>query len=140
MIRVPVELAKQRRQAMVNNKGAIEILIKEYKRNGLCMGIYKGFSSTLFREIPFSFIQFPLWEYFKKNWTTYTDTPLTSIGVALCGAMAGGIAAAITTPFDVVKTRIMLSEESLLHNRQGISHIVRKIYRERGVRGFVIGY
>lgn len=133
LIRVPVELAKQRRQVMAN-MSAIEILYNEYRRNGICNGIYKGFSSTIFREIPFSFIQFPLWEYFKLNWTEFTGTELNSASVAICGAVAGGIAAALTTPLDVVKTRIMLSEESL-QKQPTIPSIFRSIYRDGGVRG-----
>lgn len=133
LIRVPVELAKQRRQAFAN-KSAVEILIKEYRRNGLCNGIYKGFSSTILREIPFSFIQFPLWEYFKLNWTAFTGTELNSASVAICGALAGGIAAAVTTPLDVVKTRVMLSEESL-QKQPNVLGIARSIYREKGIRG-----
>lgn len=134
LIRVPVELAKQRRQALTTSRGALEILLTEYRKNGLCNGIYKGFSSTILREIPFSFIQFPLWEYFKLHWTEYTGTELNSGSVAICGALAGGIAAAVTTPLDVVKTRVMLSEDSLKHQPSAFS-IARTIYRERGLRG-----
>lgn len=133
LIRVPVELAKQRRQAFAS-KSALEILVKEYRRNGLCNGIYKGFGTTILREIPFSFIQFPLWEYFKLNWTGFTGTELNSASVAVCGALAGGIAAAITTPLDVVKTRVMLSEESL-QNQPNILAIAKSIFREKGVGG-----
>lgn len=28
-------------------------------------GFYRGYFTTVMREIPFSFIQYPLWEYFK---------------------------------------------------------------------------
>lgn len=133
LIRVPVELAKQRRQALAN-RSALEILVKEYRRNGLFNGIYKGFGTTILREIPFSFIQFPLWEYFKLNWTGFTGTELNSASVAVCGALAGGIAAAITTPLDVVKTRVMLSEESL-QNQPNILAIAKSIFREKGVGG-----
>lgn len=130
---MPVELAKQRRQAFAS-KSALEILAKEYRLNGLANGIYRGFSSTIMREIPFSFIQFPLWEYLKLNWVPVTGTDLNSISVAICGALAGGVAAAVTTPLDVVKTRVMLSEESM-QKRQNVLAIARSIYRDKGIGG-----
>lgn len=133
LIRVPVELAKQRRQAFAS-RSAVEILLREYRQNGLCNGIYKGFYSTILREIPFSFIQFPLWEYFKLNWTEFTGTELNTASVALCGALAGGIAAAVTTPLDVIKTRVMLSEESL-QKQPNVLKLAQSIYRERGIKG-----
>lgn len=37
---------------------------------------------------------------------------LSKSQLALCGAMAGAFAGACTTPFDVIKTRIMLAEVS----------------------------
>lgn len=86
------------------------------------------------REIPFSFIQFPLWEYLKLNWVPVTGTDLNSISVAICGALAGGVAAAVTTPLDVVKTRVMLSEESM-QKRQNVLAIARSIYRDKGIGG-----
>lgn len=134
IIRVPVELAKQRRQAATGTKGAVHILVSEYRRNGLFNGIYKGFGTTILREIPFSFIQFPLWEFFKLNWQDFTGTELNSGGVAVCGALAGGISAAITTPLDVVKTRVMLSEDSL-KVQPGALKIAKHIYAEKGLRG-----
>ena len=133
-IRVPVEIAKQRRQAMTMkyNSSAFEILYNSYKTNGIRKGLYRGFTSTIMREVPFSFIQFPLWEYFKLNWTTTTGTELTPVSVAICGAVAGGIAAGFTTPLDVVKTRIMLSESG---TQRSVLRIFKSIYKDRGIQG-----
>ena len=30
-------------------------------------GLYRGYMTTVFREVPFSFIQYPLWEYLKVS-------------------------------------------------------------------------
>ena len=30
-------------------------------------GLYRGYMTTVSREIPFSFIQYPLWEYLKVS-------------------------------------------------------------------------
>lgn len=55
----------------------------------LLLGIYRGFGSTILREIPFSFIQFPLWEYFKVLYVEMSGNPLNPLKVSLCGALAG---------------------------------------------------
>lgn len=89
------------------------------------------------REVPFSLIQFPLWEYLKVQWEPTTGIPLTPWTVATCGAMAGGFAAAVTTPLDVIKTRIMLAESG----SKGIyfTKIIQSIYREKGIGGLFAG-
>ena len=71
-------------------------------------GMYKGFGITIMREIPFSLIQFPLYEYFKLAVSRKFNRPTTSYEAALCGSVSGGIAAALTTPLDVIKTRLMI--------------------------------
>uniref|UniRef100_A0A336LQR1 Pre-rRNA-processing protein TSR2 homolog n=1 Tax=Culicoides sonorensis TaxID=179676 RepID=A0A336LQR1_CULSO len=141
LIRVPVEIAKQRRQSLIQKYdiSAGRILLDAFKAEGF-RGIYRGFGTTILREIPFSLIQFPLWEYFKANWKTTTGLPLTPYYVSLCGAVAGGIAAGLTTPLDVAKTRIMLAEQNALTIQKNIAQILIGIYREKGIRGVFAGF
>lgn len=140
LIRVPIEIAKQRRQALLvkSKVSSFDILYQSYKQEGIRKGVYRGFGTTVMREIPFSFIQFPLWEYFKLQWEPTTGLPLTPLSVAVCGAVAGGLAAGITTPLDVLKTRIMLAESGAQNT--SVTKLVKSIYRERGVKGLFSGF
>jgi len=63
------------------------------------------------REVPFAFIQFPLYEKLKTKWENYRDIKIMPMQSAFCGSISGGIAAAITTPLDVIKTRLMLGKD-----------------------------
>ena len=45
-------------------------------------------------------------------WGRYRNKPVSSYEAAVCGSISGGIAAALTTPLDVLKTRLMLGSDS----------------------------
>ena len=76
-----------------------------------------------------------MWEYFKLQWTPVTGLDSTPFTVALCGAVAGGISAGLTTPLDVAKTRIMLAEQGSDTRKLGIRRVLSAVYRERGFKG-----
>lgn len=68
MVRVPTEVVKQRYQAniMSKNLSLITNIASLLKAEGIS-GLYTGFGSTIMREIPFSLIQFPLYEWMKVS-------------------------------------------------------------------------
>lgn len=112
MIRVPVEIAKQRRQTISTRTSSISILMEAYRTEGIRRGLYRGYGSTILREVPFAFIQFPLWEHFKANWTVNTGLDLTPIAVAFCGAVAGGIGTTESHKLLLKKSTKLLNEHS----------------------------
>ena len=69
--------------------------------------LFYGYKATIFRDLPFSALQFAFYEQerkWSKQWVGGND-----IGVALevaTATTAGGMAGVITCPLDVVKTRI----------------------------------
>ncbi|EMD62538.1 hypothetical protein GGP41_001950 [Bipolaris sorokiniana] len=69
--------------------------------------LFHGYKATLWRDLPFSALQFAFYEE-ERGWAKkYMGT--NNIGLPLeivTAATAGGMAGVITTPLDVVKTRI----------------------------------
>lgn len=60
-IRVPTEVVKQRMQI---GNGTISRVVGGIMTTQGWKGLFTGFNITIMREIPFAFIQFPLYEYF----------------------------------------------------------------------------
>lgn len=70
--------------------------------------MFSGYKATLFRDLPFSAIQFAFYEQEQKLAKEWAG-PGKDIGLALeilTGASAGGMAGVLTCPMDVVKTRV----------------------------------
>ena len=56
-----------------------------------------------------------------------------------CGAIAGGIAAFLTNPLDVSKTRVMLAEKGSRMSAGSVLYALRTVFAERGIRGLFAG-
>ena len=163
-VRVPTEVVKQRAQAgqhggssllslrhILGQRGSVGLV-------GVWRELYRGWGITVMREVPFTILQFPLWEAL-KGWGRerrvrtgrglFGDVSAHPVhaggggGVvgevsaaesALYGSISGGVAAAVTTPLDVLKTRVMLSSQ-----RESMASIVQSILKENGVRPFFAG-
>ncbi|XP_054551408.1 S-adenosylmethionine mitochondrial carrier protein isoform X2 [Talpa occidentalis] len=72
LIRVPSEVVKQRAQVSASSR-TFKIFSNILYEEGI-QGLYRGYKSTVLREIPFSLVQFPLWESLKKIWDTFCKT------------------------------------------------------------------
>ncbi|XP_076607470.1 mitochondrial S-adenosylmethionine carrier protein [Chaetodon auriga] len=137
LIRVPTEVVKQRTQASPSFT-TYHMLLATLREEGV-RGLYRGYRSTVLREIPFSLVQFPLWEYLKSLWSWRQGHTLYSWQAAVCGAFAGAVAAFVTTPLDVAKTRIMLAKAGSSTASGNIPLVLCDVWKSRGLRGLFAG-
>jgi solute carrier family 25 S-adenosylmethionine transporter 26 len=139
-VRVPTEVVKQRAQALQypSSLSALSSILSQRSAigiSGVWRELYRGWSITVLREVPFTLIQFPLWEAMKayRARNTRRDT-VGALESAIAGCAAGAIAAGITTPVDVLKTRVMLARE-----RTEIWTVLKQILRDNGPAAFFAG-
>ncbi|KAF7331623.1 hypothetical protein MKEN_00041900 [Mycena kentingensis (nom. inval.)] len=140
LVRVPTEVIKTRAQtsAYGPDKSSLFAARNVLASDGV-RGLYRGFGITIMREIPFTSVQFPLYELLKSRLSIYTGRkPLYAHEAAVCGSVAGGIAAALTTPLDVLKTRVMLDTRDSTA-RPSLLTRVRTIYTTEGPRALFAG-
>ena len=126
-VTAPLEFIRTRQAAAVGNGGLRDrshagistqrngSLYHEFRNiirtEGGISTLFRGLRTTLWRDVPFSAIYWLLLEQFRSYWDVVrvSEKKMTAFeqtGEAfLNGALAGMIAAACTTPFDVVKTR-----------------------------------
>jgi solute carrier family 25 S-adenosylmethionine transporter 26 len=139
-VRVPTEVVKQRAQAgqYPSSVSALRGILSQHRSIGIpgvWMELYRGWSVTIMREVPFTVIQFPLWESMKEyRRRTSGRDGISAIESALFGSASGAVAAGVTTPLDVLKTRMMLAKE-----KTALIPLLKQILRDSGPRAFFAG-
>ncbi|KAI0632258.1 S-adenosylmethionine transporter [Trametes polyzona] len=141
-IRVPTEVIKTRTQTSTYGSAAQSSLAAArlvLSTEGI-RGFYRGFGSTVMREIPFTSLQFPLYEFLKNRLAKALHRPLHAYEAAVCGSFAGGVAAALTTPLDVLKTRVMLDlRDPTKQAHPSLAARFRQIYTVEGPKALFAG-
>lgn len=109
-------------------------------RNLGLVGLYKGASACLLRDVPFSAIYFPTYSHLKKDY--FGESPTHKLGVVqllTAGAIAGMPAAYLTTPCDVIKTRLQVEARKGEATYNGLRHAAKTIYKQEGFTAFFKG-
>ncbi|XP_054693940.1 S-adenosylmethionine mitochondrial carrier protein [Grus americana] len=139
LIRVPSEVVKQRAQVSPSSS-TLRILSHTLYREGI-QGLYRGYKSTVLREGTVEEVwvravsgmeaQFQLRKLLQDSFLSGTISPL--------GILKGGFAAAVTTPLDVAKTRIMLAKAGSSNASGNVLAALGGIWRTQGLSGLFAG-
>ncbi|KAF5942451.1 hypothetical protein HYC85_020093 [Camellia sinensis] len=143
-IMVPKELITQRMQAGAKGR-SWEVLLRILEKDGV-LGLYAGYSATLLRNLPAGVLSYSSFEYLKAAVLSRTkQANLEPFQSVCCGALAGAISASLTTPLDVVKTRLMTQVHGDAVNKvaatmySGVRATVKQILKEEGWVGLTHG-
>ncbi|KAI3645151.1 hypothetical protein MP228_011315 [Amoeboaphelidium protococcarum] len=143
----PLELFRTRIQQSGHSTSSLAEItdeIRQMVRSQGRLSLWRGLSPTLWRDVPFSALYWYGYESIrsdlKQRYQLNHDDPGSEykqiMADFVAGAASGSVAAYITTPFDVVKTRRQM------HNGEGRSRmipILRDIYRSKGWTGLMTG-
>lgn len=150
---VPMEVIKQRAQVRTCGGAAASSIrvARDLLRHEGPRALFKGYGLTVGVFGPYSMIYFVSYERFKEMWSRHLrveEMGLPLYAVASSASSAGAIAAATTTPLDIVKTRLQTQGDVALRASPGSAkithytgtwHAVRTIAAEEGVRGLTRG-
>ncbi|KAK1979630.1 mitochondrial carrier domain-containing protein [Colletotrichum cereale] len=142
--------------------------LRQVTSSGAQRRLFSGYTALVARNLPFTAIQFPIFEHVRKTmWDSRTRGRAageeqglveTAVVTGTSAGAAGAFAAFITTPSDVVKTRMMLSageagagggggsaspretgDAPKPKRSRGSLEVTRDVYRQNGVRGLFRG-
>ncbi|KAJ2352750.1 Carrier protein, mitochondrial [Coemansia sp. RSA 2673] len=157
----PIELVRTRMQSSATHDFATVMRgISAEINNGGLRTLWRGLVPTLWRDVPFSAVYWFGYEQWKERvyepMFATMDVPLGAsygelksdvlarLATAFCsGASSGIVAATLTNPFDVAKTRRQIerhaSPKSNTVQHTTLTQVVRHIVATEGVRGLYAG-
>eukprot|EP00475_Leptophrys_vorax_P012620 TRINITY_DN19026_c0_g1_i1.p1 TRINITY_DN19026_c0_g1~~TRINITY_DN19026_c0_g1_i1.p1 ORF type:complete len:257 (-),score=8.16 TRINITY_DN19026_c0_g1_i1:32-718(-) len=159
LILVPKEVIKQRMQAGATGS-LLHVVQQTVATEGLA-GLYSGYFAALLRNLPTNVLNFSTFEYMKMAMLAVShSSALRPQQSMLAGGVAGTVSAALTTPLDVVKTRLMTqarvavaaagatgaqaeaaarAQAVAAYTYGGVASTLQRVWQEEGLRGLTRG-
>lgn len=138
-ILVPGEVIKCRLQAGTIDSmlGGIVQIVKDEGIGGL----YQGYFSTLVRDVPYTMLELGLYENIKSaiqrfNQKNKNSNSLSQADELVAAAVTGGVTGFVTTPLDVIKTKLMLQEGGAAI---GVMGTLMDTYKTGGMDSLFVG-
>lgn len=147
VVRVPTEVVKQRLQAgQFGGRSAVAAVQGILAKEGL-RGMFAGYGSFLLRDLPFDAIEFVAYEQLKAAYERalrlrpgdQRRERANAAEVSAIGAAAGALTGVVTTPLDVLKTRLM-TQGTVGGKYSGVVDCARQIARDEGVGALFRGW
>jgi len=137
----PLELARTKMQSQKIPWSEVHKCIIESARVEGVRGLWKGYTATLLRDVPFSSLYWPLYEKSKVIMNLYTGKRDSNLVNFCSGAVAGSVACTATLPFDVIKSirQIEIGQQRKSGRSRGNIAVATELIGEHGVRGLFAG-
>eukprot|EP00730_Choanoeca_flexa_P005073 TRINITY_DN11869_c3_g1_i1.p1 TRINITY_DN11869_c3_g1~~TRINITY_DN11869_c3_g1_i1.p1 ORF type:complete len:467 (+),score=55.01 TRINITY_DN11869_c3_g1_i1:111-1403(+) len=161
----PLELVRTKMQAGQSNYSELFSTVQRSIQSEGYRVLWRGLGPTLLRDVPFSAMYWYGYEAFRSRLSYAVsgadfdfDHPSMPVAFA-AGALSGSIAATLTLPFDVIKTRqqSLLGQHMNVLATEGVTggsvsatvpqpfqkesalYIAKDVYRQHGLRGLWTG-
>lgn len=128
---------KQRMQVHQSEFRSVFTAIRVVYHNEGASAFYVSYPTTLMMSVPFTAVQFTVYEQIKKVLNPKGE--YSPVSHMIAGGMAGGVAAGVTTPLDVAKTLLQTrgtSQDPEIRRVSGMMDAFRVIWKRDGVKGF----
>ena len=136
---VPGEVIKCRMQATTASESLGSIISSIWSKDGW-RGFFAGYGATLLRDVPYTMLELGVYENLKvflKGKATTTE--LSQREELFAAGVTGAIAASLTTPLDLVKTKLMMQSTSGGGQYNGVLDVFKSLYKTQGVGGLFSG-
>ncbi|BAE66274.1 unnamed protein product [Aspergillus oryzae RIB40] len=114
---------------------------------GSLLNLYQGIGPTMLGILPYAGTSFVTHDLMREQlrsplFAPYalekgSSTRLTAVAQLCCGAIAGIVAQTVAYPIDILRRRMQVG--SVVGSRSGILETARRVFMERGVKGFYVG-
>ncbi|XP_078394567.1 mitochondrial glutathione transporter SLC25A40-like [Cetorhinus maximus] len=141
----PLELIRTKSQSRRLTYNELGSVVRIAVAQDGWLSLWRGWGPTVLRDVPFSAIYWFNYELMKRQLCKKYNVSEPTVTISFSsGASSGAIAALLTLPFDVVKTRrqIELGELNTLKPRKALTStwkIMEGIFRESGFGGLFVG-